>query len=588
MAQATTTPAQPFSAHREIGEVAEGYLEALISQGVDYLFLNPGTDTFPIQEAAAKLAALGRPAPKIVLCLFEVVALAAAHGYYAASGRPQAVLVHVDVGTQNLGSMLHDAQRGRAAVVIAAGRAPYTTDPAERGSRSSYIHWLQEQLDQHGIVRNYVKWDYELRRPDQVGEVVARAFQIAASDPPGPTYLTLPREVLMNAVGEAELYQPERFPPVRAGSGDAEALTEVARRLVACERPVVLTADTGRSAAGYQGLLRLAELLALPVVEWRNRANFPGDHPLHQGYDPAPFVAGADLLLALDHDVPYYPAQVQPPADAFIAQIDLDPLKERIPLWTFPVDLPIRANTGKALDRITDQAAALLTDTDRQRIEARRATLTANHMRQREQWQAAADHDRDANPLTVTWLGECLRRLHADAPDAIFVDEMVTSNAAVWQQLPVTQPGSWYVSGGSGLGWGLGAAVGVKLANPERPVIALVGDGSFVFGAPLAALWAAQGNGAAFLCVILNNTCYNATLRPLVAAYPEGYSVRGGDVVGVNLTPPPRYALLAEAVGGYGEQVDVPTELLPALRRGLEQVRQGRTAVIDVLLAHPS
>src|SRR5579859_814756 len=97
---------------RGIGEAAEGYVEALVSQGVDCLFLNPGTDTFPIQEALAKFRELGRPAPRTILCIFELVALAAAHGYYAATGRPQAVLVHVDVGTQNLGSMLHNAQRG--------------------------------------------------------------------------------------------------------------------------------------------------------------------------------------------------------------------------------------------------------------------------------------------------------------------------------------------------------------------------------------------------------------------------------------------------------------------------------------------
>src|SRR5579884_3689544 len=146
---------------RAVGETAEGYVEALIEQGVRYLFLNPGTDTFPIQEALSKLAAQGRPVPRTVLCLFEVVALAAAHGFYAATGRPQAVLVHVDVGTQNLGAMLHNAQRGRAAVLIAAGRSPYTTEPGRRGTRDTHIHWLQEQFDQHGIVRNFVKWDYE-------------------------------------------------------------------------------------------------------------------------------------------------------------------------------------------------------------------------------------------------------------------------------------------------------------------------------------------------------------------------------------------------------------------------------------------
>src|SRR5579883_57026 len=125
------------------GETAEAFVEALVAHGVDCLFLNPGTDTFPIQEALAKFREQGRPAPRTILCVFELVALAAAHGYYAATGRPQAVLVHVDVGTQNLGSMLHNAQRGRAAVFIGAGRAPYTVDPAERGSRDTYIHWLQ-------------------------------------------------------------------------------------------------------------------------------------------------------------------------------------------------------------------------------------------------------------------------------------------------------------------------------------------------------------------------------------------------------------------------------------------------------------
>jgi acetolactate synthase-1/2/3 large subunit len=570
-----------------IGETAEGFVEALISQGVEYLFLNPGTDTFPVQEALKKLSDLGRPVPKTVLCLFEIVALAAAHGYYAATGRPQAVMVHVDVGTQNLGSMLHDAQRGRAAVVIAAGRAPYTTDPSLRGSRSSYIHWLQEQMDQHGIVRNYVKWDYELRRPDQVGEVVGRAFQIAASDPPGPTYLTLPRELLMDNVGSATLPRPERFPPARLGAGDPEALRDVARKLVDSRNPVVLTESAGRTEAGFQNLVRLAELLALPVVEWRNRANFPADHPLHLGYDDAPFVSKADVILVVDHDYPYIPSHVQPAPDATIIQIDVDPVKERIPLWSFPVDLPIRANAGEALAQVADYADDLLTDADRARIAERRQHLTTQHERQRAEWSDAAQRDREANPMTPTWVGHCLGELYREAPECLFVDETVTNNVTMWQHVPVREPGSWFVSGGSGLGWGLGAGLGVKLAHPDRPVVTLVGDGSFMFGAPTAALWAMQVNQAPTMIVILNNTCYNATKSPLVANYPEGYSVRDDQFVGVDLLPPPRYDLLAAVVGAYGERVEQPVDVLPALRRGLERVRSGQTVILDMLLAHP-
>ncbi|HEV8634956.1 MAG TPA: thiamine pyrophosphate-requiring protein [Chloroflexota bacterium] len=565
-------------------ETAERYVEALIDQGVEYLFLNPGTDTFPVQEALAKLEALGRPVPRAVLCLFEIVALAAAHGYYAATGRPQAVLVHVDVGTQNLGGQLHNAQRGRAGVLVTAGRSPYTSDQGVRGGRDTYIHWLQEQLDQHGIVRNYVKWDYELRRSDQLGEAVARAFQIAASDPPGPVYLTLPREVLMAPAGDAPRRQPDRAPPAKIGAGDPEALREVAGRLVGSERPLVLTATTGRTRRGFEGLRRLAELLALPVVEWRERVNFAADHPLHQGYDPDPWLESADLVLVLDHDVPYIPARARPRPDAQLIQIDLDPVKEAIPLWSFPLDLPVRADTGRALDLIADRAAQLLGEADRGRIEARRERLAAEHARQRAAWASAALAGRDQRPIGVEWLGHCLGELHREAPDCLFVDEMVTSNVVAWRYLTTCEPESWFGSGGSALGWGLGAALGVKLARPDRPVVALVGDGSFVFGEPLASLWAAQAQGAPILTVIFDNACYNATRRPLAGAYPDGASVRSGRFVGVDLVPTPRYDLVARSVGGEGERIEEPDELLPALRRGLERVRAGQSAVVDVAL----
>ncbi|HEY3110302.1 MAG TPA: thiamine pyrophosphate-requiring protein, partial [Chloroflexota bacterium] len=448
-----------------VPETAERYVQALVEQGVECLFLNPGTDTFPIQEALAKLEAGGCRVPRTVLCPFEVVALAGAHGYYAATGRPQAVLVHVDVGTQNLGGQLHNAQRGRAAVLVSAGRSPYTSDQGVRGGRDTYIHWLQEQLDQHGVVRNYTKWDYELRRPDQVAEAVARAFQIASSDPPGPVYLTLPREILMAPAEERVV--PRRQPPARVGAGDPEALHELARRLVASERPIVLTATTGRSRAGFEGLGRLAELLALPVVEWRERANFPSDHPLHQGGDPAPWLGEADAVLVLDHDVPYIPARGERPGpDAWIAQVDLDPIKERVPLWSFPLDLAVPADTGRALGLVAEAAEGRLDAAARRRIEERRGRLAAEHARRRAAWDAEALAKRDARPIALAWLGRCLGELAREAPDCLFVDEMVTSNVVTWRHVETREPGSWFGSGGSALGWGLGAALGVKLARP--------------------------------------------------------------------------------------------------------------------------
>lgn len=571
---------------RSVEEGADAFVCALSAQGVRYLFLNPGTDTFPVQEAIVRLQEQGRPVPEVILCPFEGVALAAAHGYYAATQEPQVVLVHVDVGTQNLGCLLHNAQRSHIAVLLCAGRAPYTTDPEVRGTRDDYIHWLQEQLDQHGIVRNYVKWDYEVRRPDLLGEVVARAFQIAASQPPGPVYVTLPREVLMARPGQVPIFRRDRMPPARLGPGDLDALREIGRRLARARRPVVLTGSTGRTEDGFRALLRLAEALALPVVEWRDRVNFPAGHPLHQGYDPRPWLAEADVVLVLDHDVPYIPTLDGPRPDAFIAQIDLDPVKATIPLWTYPLDCAVQADSAQALPLLLEYAERSLAAADRRRIAQRREALAARHRQQREAWQRQALDRAAVRPIAPEWLAHCLGRLLAeDAPDAIVVDETVTNARLLFAHVPAALPGTWFKSGGSGLGWGLGAALGVKLAHPERPVIAAVGDGSFVFGSPLAALWSAHRARAPFLTVIFDNGGYNATKQPLVAAYPEGESVRTGRYVGVELGDPLRYDLVAAAVGAYGERVEEPEEVLPALRRGLERVRCGQSAVIDVLLA---
>jgi len=547
--------------------------------------MNPGTDTIPIQEALSKLEQLGEPVPRTVLCLFELVALAAAHGYYQATGRPQAVLVHVDVGTQNLGGMLHNAQRGRAAVLIAAGRTPYTTDSSQRGTRDTYIHWLQEQFDQHSIVRNFVKWDYELRRPEQMGEVIARALQIAASDPPGPVYLTLPREVLMTEVGEVKQPAPALTAPARLGAGDPDALRDVAQHLVRSERPVVLTSTSGRTRQGFEALVKLATLLALPVVERRERTNFPTSHPLHRGFLPGPFVEAADVILVVDSDVPYIPTQVTPRSDATIVQIDVDPIKERIPLWSFPLTSAIRADSARALELVAGYAAELLTDGDKARIETRRAELTARHNERRAARKASAQAMQTTRPLTAEWLGYCIGQLQREAPECVFVDESLTSHGAVWNHVDTDEPGTMFGSGGSSLGWGLGAALGIKLARPDRPVVLVVGDGSFIFGEPLAAIWASQMNQAPILAIVFNNGAYNANKAPLISAYPKGYSVQGRHFVGTDLAPSPRYDLLAAVVGAVGERVEDPAEVLPALRRGLDHVRAGRSVILDVILA---
>ncbi|GIW05283.1 MAG: hypothetical protein KatS3mg060_0088 [Dehalococcoidia bacterium] len=212
---------------------ADLFVAQLVAAGVENLFINSGTDTFPVQEAIAKRLALGLPSPRVVLCLDEMVAGAAAHGHFMISRRPQAILVHVDVGTQQIGGALHNAQRSRIGMLICAGRAPYTVDGGGefRKGKKSHIHWIQEQLDQHGIVRNYTKWDYELRSSRVAGDVVQRALQVAASEPAGPVYLVLPLESLLDPA-------PSQITPagaVRADCGSrAPSRADRARRGSAC------------------------------------------------------------------------------------------------------------------------------------------------------------------------------------------------------------------------------------------------------------------------------------------------------------------------------------------------------------------
>ncbi|MGH3501469.1 MAG: thiamine pyrophosphate-binding protein, partial [Nocardioidaceae bacterium] len=166
----------------------------LADEGVEYLFINPGTDTAPVQEALAAARAGDAPHPRTVLCTHEFVALSAAMGHYAVSGRPQAVMVHVDAGTLNLGGALHNAQRNRVPVVVFAGRSPYATSVDVAGHRDSPIHWQQEQLDQQAVLRAFGKWTMEVPRGRELGGIVRRAFQVAQSDPSGPAYVMLPRE----------------------------------------------------------------------------------------------------------------------------------------------------------------------------------------------------------------------------------------------------------------------------------------------------------------------------------------------------------------------------------------------------------
>ncbi len=563
---------------------AEAFVEMLNSNGVEFLFLNSGTDTFPIQEAISRMTMEERLVPRVILCIDETTAMFAAQGYYQLTGKAQAVLVHVDAGTLQIGGAYHDVQRDKAAVLVFAGRAPSTFGRAARGGKDMPIHWIQEQRDQSGIVRNFAKWDYELRNLDSIGWVMQKACQVATSDPAGAVYVSLPRELLLEEMTSLNVPPPARHAHPVPPAADPDAVATLADWLVNAERPLIIAGAAGRDPNVVAPLTELAEAVAAPVSgAIGSRLNIPTRHPLNAAACGAPTVADADVVLVIDHDVPWVPDQrtVEPPGR--IAWIDADPTKDTIPLWTFPADLLLNAAPSQAVPALLDAVRTRLADSRRTAIAARARQYAQAAAAERERLHARAMEARNHRPIHPLWVAHCLEQVLSD--DAIVMNEGMTGSFPWMAYTDRKTPGTVFASGGSSLGWGLGAALGAKLACPQQDVVALEGDGSFVFARPTSAFWAAERYNAPFLTVIYNNSRHQATINSWERYFPEGVGPLQNSYVGSEIDPSPDYDVLIQACRGYGERVDDPADVLPALQRGLERVRAGQAAVIDIRIA---
>ena len=547
-------------------EVGERIVERLGEHGVEYVFSTFGTDHPTLIKGMTRE---GTPDP--VLAPHEMVAASAAHGYAQASGRPGVVLVHVDVGTANLGAALHNANRSRVPLFVAAGRTPRTTDGEKPGSRSIFVHWYQDVFDQHGLVREYTKWEYELETAANAERVVDRGLEVATANPAGPVYLTLPREILREgAPPPSQLSQPEYEPATL----DAATRDDLVDRLAEADYPLVITSYLGRDERAVETLETFAETTGAGVVEAAPAfdLNFPREHPLHFGFATEPHFEEADLLLVLDCDVPWVPKRGTPRSDATVVHVDSDPGKGRYPNWGYDVDVSVRADARSVL---SDLAAAFDADADdrRERLRERGASLQVERRGSVPDPSAA---DAITPELLSATLGEVLDG------DGVVVDETVTNTPAVLEHCTRTDPGSYYSYCSSGLGWGLGAALGVSLARPDETVVCVVGDGSFVLGNPVAAVQMAQAYDRPHLTVIYDNDGWAAVADAIADQYAEA----GFDPDPfTQFSPGTDYAAVADGLDCHGERVSDPGNLEGAIRRGLEAVEDGTHAILDVVLA---
>ncbi|WP_199434839.1 thiamine pyrophosphate-requiring protein [Qaidamihabitans albus] len=561
---------------------SRAFLEALAEAGVRYVFANLGSDHPGLVEAYARARAEdGADAlPELVICPHESVAMSAAHSYAQLTGVPQAVVVHVDCGTQNIGGMLHNAAKGRVGVLLYAGASPFTQEGELLGSRNEFIQWIQDVHDQRGIVRGYTKYDNEIRTGHNVKQLVHRALQLARSEPAGPVYLVGPREVMEAEVPEQHA-DPALFSPVAPAALAPGVVERIAEALAGARNPVVVTSYLGRDPHAVPALVELCESLALPVIESvPMHLNFPADHPLHWGYQwnaqqANPLLEAADVVLVLGSDVPWIPTQNRPSAGARLFVVDIDPVKEQMPLWHVPAECFARADLGTAVAQLRERARELA---DPDVVAGRAETAAAEHERQLSEL-AGREHP-DGEVITPEYLVACVREVIDD--DTLVLTEAITNYQVVNEHLRRTRPGSLLGSGGGSLGWSAGAAIGAKLAAPDRTVVSLVGDGSYLFGVPSSAQWVARRYGTPSLTVIFDNQGWKAPKQSTLGVHPDGVAAERDDF-NVSFAPEADLPGIAEAAGGaWGRTVRVASELKGVLVEALDVVRSGRSAVVSV------
>ena len=440
--------------------------------------------------------------------------------------------------------------------------------------------------DQRGILRGYVKYDNEIRTGRNVKQLVHRALQLARSEPAGPVYLVGPargdggagRALRGGPRGLTRRYSPPRSPRTSP--------REIATALANASHPLIVTSYLGRNPDAVPALVELAELLAIPVLESAAfHVNFPGEHPLHAGYQfttsaQNPLLAEADVILVLDSDVPWIHATNRPSPAAAIYAVDIDPLKAGMSMWHIPARRIAAADSKVAVEQITRfvRDNVLI---DAGEVEVRRFVITAATAARRAALDSLEQPEGDV--ITPRYLTACVRELLAGT-DALVLTEAITNYQVVAEHLRASRPGSLLGSGGGSLGWAGGGAVGAKLACPERAVVCLTGDGSFLFGVPSSAQWVARRYGTPALTIIYDNRGWAAPKFSTLQVHPEGAAAKADDFH-VSFEPEADLPGVARAAGGaYGVTVSDPGELPGVLKDALAVVHGGRSAVVSVHL----
>ncbi len=524
-------------------------MEILKSAGVRYLFGNPGTTELPFLDA------LPDSGLEYVLALQEATAVAAADGYAQASGTPGVVNVHVAPGLANGISILHNASRAKTPLLLTAGQQD--------------TRLLMDQpilaADLVAMAAPFTKWAYEVRRAEEAPVALRRALKIALTPPTGPVFLSLPMDLMGGVVEDAGEGPSEVATRSRP---EAAAVARAGELLAAAKAPLIIAGDGVARSGAVAALQDLAELLGARVhgEPIYRRRNFPGNHPLWRGgLFPSPggvrkaadeadavLIVGASVFTWFLHTegTPFRRGLT-------VVQVDDD-------AWeigrSYPVTLGLVADPRETLTELGRAVAARMSDGARQAATARVERLAASRAELTARTRSAAEAEAQRSPIGQAHLMHTLASLLA--PDAIVVDESATSLPFVLRYMPFETPGAFYGSKTGTLGWGMGAAIGVQLAEPGRKVVATVGDGSVMY-APQA-LWTAAHYRLPITYVVPNNSSYAILKSGMLSLGLE--SAKRGIYPGMDLVDPAiDYVGLARSLGVRAERVAAPGELRDVL-----------------------
>ena len=555
--------------HEQTG--AESLLDGLSLSGIQYMFANAGTDFPPIIEALARRDPSA--APVALTIPHETAAVAMAHGAYLVTGRAQAVMVHVNVGLANSVMGVINAASDNIPMLVMSGRTPIS-ERGRKGARMTPIQYGQEMFDQTSLVRDLVKYSYEMRYPEQGKQLVMRAMSLATSEPQGPVYLSLPKEPLSEIVPETTQTHHPMPPSATKILPDPEAIIKLARLLETASNPVIICQRGDTEGRLSKALSTLAAKHGIAVFEpFLLRNVLHSNDPALQGYH-ASGPSDADLIIVLDSDTPWIEATNAPGPETIVVHIGPDPHFARMPVRGFRTDLAISSDSVEAILAVDREARAPSAALQRSKALAQSAT----QRRDAAQVKAKAGN---TNPMSAEWISHC-------------VSEIMDEEAVAFSELGLL-PAYMILKGpnrlfnnvhAGGLGWAMPAALGAQLMRPDRLTIACMGDGSYMFANPVACHQIAEALRLPILTIIKNNAMWNAVRRSVVNGYPDGSAAMSNTVPLTSLEPLPDFAAIARASRAHAERIEDGRELPAALQRAVGIIRtEKRQVLLDLRCA---